>query len=386
MGALRYYICTAVMVAAIAGFYLGGNYVWLGVGTFPVLMFLDLFLPQDHRDYGVKEGVSGFIADFPLFLHTFLMIAMYALFVRWFVTMGGPFNAAGEWSWAQTLGAFLSIAWVSAVPTLPISHELMHRTHWFPRFCNKILNTFYMDTNRDIGHIITHHIHLNTPADADTPYRGQLLYPFLWQATKGSYVDAVEGEANRLRNRGKSPWHPSNKTYMQILLLIGFPLGIGLAAGTWVAGVITLAAMFLAKMIVEAFNYHQHYGLIRVPGEPVKIYHAWNHLGPIVRPIGVEITNHINHHEDSYIPFYALKPHPEGACMPSIFVCFIFGLIPPLWFHFLAKPKLKYWDNNFASPEEQKLAMQANARAGWPMWIEAPQAAAQAAPQMVAAE
>lgn len=366
MGALRYYICTVVVLTAIYGFYLGGEYVWLGVGTFPVLLIFDVLLPQDHKHWEIK---NGFVADLALYLHVPLMFIMYGMFLRWFVVLGGPYNALGELQVGQTIWAFLSLAWISAVPNLPISHELMHRTHWYPLLCNKLLNTFYMDPNRDIGHILTHHIDLDTPADADTPYRGQRLYGFLWQATKGAYVDAFNGEKKRLDNRGKSAWHYSNKTYSMIVLLLALPGSMLFFSGDIYAGVITVGAMLLAKMIVEAFNYHQHYGLVRVPGEPVQIYHAWNHLGAVVRPLGVEITNHINHHEDSYVPFYALKPHPEGACMPSIFICFIASLVPPLWFRFIAKPKLEHWDNSFASDAEKELAREANVKAGWPAWV-----------------
>ena len=56
--------------------------------------------------------------------------------------------------------------------------------------------------------------------------------------------------------------------------------------------------------------------------------------------------------------------------MPSLFLCFMTGLIPPVWFKFIAKPALKEWDNKYASPAEQKLARDANAKAGWEQWIQ----------------
>lgn len=126
--------------------------------------------------------------------------------------------------------------------------------------------------------------------------------------------------------------------------------------------------MFFAKMFVEGFNYFQHYGLLRVEGVPIAKHHAWNHLGMIVRPIGVEITNHINHHLDGHIPFYELQPEPKAPQMPSLFLCFLCGLVPPVWHRFIAQPRLKDWDLHFASPSERKLAMAANAQAGWPAW------------------
>lgn len=55
--------------------------------------------------------------------------------------------------------------------------------------------------------------------------------------------------------------------------------------------------------------------------------------------------------------------------MPSIFLCFLCGLIPPLWFKYIAKPKLKDWDLNYATDSEKKLARAANKKAGWPDWL-----------------
>ena len=147
------------------------------------------------------------------------------------------------------------------------------------------------------------------------------------------------------------------------------PTVVALAAGP-LALAVTILAMIVAKGLVEGFNYFQHYGLIRVEGTPIKIHHAWNHLQAVVRPLGCEITNHINHHLDGHTPFYELRPEPQAPQMPSLFLCFALGLIPPLWFDLIAKPKLKDWDTRFASPEERMLAQQANAKAGWPQWID----------------
>ena len=125
-----------------------------------------------------------------------------------------------------------------------------------------------------------------------------------------------------------------------------------------------------SKLFLEALNYYQHYGLVRVPGGTVQKHHAWNHLGAVIRPVGMEITNHTNNHLDSYTKFYDLQPEPDAPQMPSLFLCFMSGLIPPIWFEFIAKPRLKDWDQRFATAEEQELAMKANEKAGWPRWLD----------------
>jgi alkane 1-monooxygenase len=244
----------------------------------------------------------------------------------------------------------------------------MHRRHWFPRYIAKCLSAFYGDPNRDIAHIVTHHVHLDTAKDSDTPRRGQTIYSFVFQATWGSYKDSWEKTVEILGKLGHAKLGWRNVIWLLPLLSGSIIAYIGVTAGG-VAALTGLAAMVMAKMFVEGFNYFQHYGLIRVEGAPIDVHHAWNHLGVIVRPIGAEITNHINHHLDGHIPFYALKPEPQAPQMPSLFLCFACGLIPPIWFRYIAQPRLKDWDQRFATPGERALADQANARAGWPRWL-----------------
>lgn len=364
MDTLRYYLVPLTTLVGVIGFGLGGGYVWLGLATFPVLLVLDIVLPPDLAP---RQIAMPALADLPLYLHAVLMVALYGTFL-YAVTSGSNVLSGTGAGW-QIAGSVLSITWLSAVPTLPVTHELMHRRHWFPRRVAQFLGAFHGDPNRDISHVMTHHLFLDTEHDADTPRRGEILYAFVYRATRGSYVDAVRSEAVALRRHGLSPWNWRNRSYQQVVLLLALP------AACWVLGgimamVVCALSMIASKALIEAFNYFQHYGLVRVDGAPVLKHHAWNHLGRIVRPLGLEITNHINHHLDGHTKFYALRPEPDAPQMPSLFLCLFLGLIPPLWFRLVAKPRLKAWDRDFASPAERRLAMAANARAGWPQWVD----------------
>lgn len=357
---LRYYLIPFVTACGLVGFYYGGDWVWLGAATFPALMVLDVLLPRDYA----TRNVNPFFADLTQYLQLPLMIGLYGLLI--FSYQEGRIDLNEP---MQLLGCILTLAWLSGVPSLPVSHELMHRRHWLPRKMAQLLATFYGDPNRDIAHVTTHHLELDTPLDSDTPYRGQTIYSFVVTATLGAIKDAVKIEAETLRRKGKSPWNLSNRTYQYTVLLIALPATVTYFGGQTL-GLVTVASMILAKAIVEGFNYFQHYGLVREIGQPILLHHAWNHMGRIVRPLGCEITNHINHHIDGYTPFYALHPEKEAPQMPSLFVCFLLGLIPPLWSSLVAKPKLKDWDLRYATPGERKLAMAANQKAGWPLWVE----------------
>lgn len=360
MDSLRYFVVPLTTATGIVGFLLGGQYVWLGVATFPLFLILDIVLPSDLRP---RRGNMGRLADIPLHLQLPLMIGLYAAFA-WSVRAGiNPVVGEAGAGW-QLAGSIATLAWLSAVPTLPVAHEFMHRRHWFPRAVAKCLSAFYGDPNRDVAHVVTHHVHLNTPKDSDTPRRGQTIYSFVFQATWGAYKDTFEKQRDILVRQGYSPWSWRNAMWLLLVLVGTIPLFTGLYAG-WAAALTALAAVFIAKLALEGFNYFQHYGLVRVEGTAIELHHAWNHLGMVARPLGCEITNHINHHLDGHIPFYELKPEPQAPQMPSLFLCFVCGLVPPVWHRLIARPRLKDWDMRFASSEERKIADAENVRAGW---------------------
>ena len=126
-----------------------------------------------------------------------------------------------------------------------------------------------------------------------------------------------------------------------------------------------VATLLLAYIIIGGFNYTQHYGLVRVPGAPIEPHHSWNHLKTFSRAVTFEISNHSEHHLDPPKHYQSLRPYPEAPQMPSIVACFLASLVPPLWERLIARPRLAHWDAHFASPEERRLAEEANRRAGW---------------------
>nr|ART37428.1 E146 [uncultured bacterium] len=361
MDYLRYYLNTLLVAVAILGFYLGGQWVWLGASTYLFLLVLDLMLPNDYKNRQIRHP---FFVDLPLYLHVALMLIMYGTFA-WRIKTG--FDITTNTNLAL-LGCFASLVWISAVPNLPVAHELMHRRGAFERFLANIAATFFFDPHRAIGHVHTHHLHFDTENDSDTPQRGEKFYQFIWRATKGAYMDTFELEKRRLSVKNKSVWEPSSLVFWGLVAVFGTPLGIGLYAGA-LAGSLTLAVMVTTKFVLEALNYLQHYGLQRVTSQPIEDRHTWHHFSTMSRIAGVEITNHIDHHRDGFLPFYNLQVHKGAPEMPSVFICAPAALIPWVWDNLIVKPRLKKWDLEYASPAERKLAREANRRAGWPDWI-----------------
>jgi len=361
MDYLRYYLNSLIVICGIAGFMLGGPWVWLGVGTFIPLFAADLFL---GNDYAERQIDKPWLADAVLYTHVALMVGLYAA-VIWRFQQGIHADAGpSAWHW---VGAILSLMWLQLLPNGGIGHELAHRSSPLVRRIGLTLGGLVGDPCRDIAHVQTHHIYFDSPRDTDTAFRGENVYQFTLRATLGSFSDAYQTEKARAEKLGHHLWGWHSRLFYAFAALIGLPLLVGLLS-TVGGALVVVAAFIAAKLVLEPLNYLQHYGLVRDLKAPIGEHHTWNHLSRVIRIIGTEITNHVDHHRDGHIPYYRLVPRPDGAQMPSLFLCFMLCFIPPLWNRF-AQTRLRDWDLRFASPVERELAREANRKAGWPDWL-----------------
>jgi hypothetical protein len=362
----RYYLGVLLQLAVIASFFAGGPWVFLGIATLPLFGLIDSILPDDYAERRIANKA---LADIPVWLCSLLGPVIYLAAALWVAR--NPDAPAWEY-----LGVIASCAWLSVIPLVPATHELYHQRGKLRRFVGHYCQVCYLDCTRDISHVVGHHIHVATAKDGDTAPRGVSLYAFTPKAVLVSTRDAWKSESDQLEKMGKARWGLGHRLWKAILAQIVFQ-SIVFAIGGWRAVGVVLAGMVIARFWVESFNYFQHYGLVRVEGAPIDRRHVWNHLKPLSRVLGFEITNHADHHLNSYLAYHELKPDRQAIPMPSVFVCFFSALIPPLWHNWVIKPALRRWDNELASPAERELAREQNRRAGWPDWFdEKPEAAA----------
>ena len=356
MDYLKYWTPVLVVALAALGFVLGGNWVWTGIASFPILAVLDTIA---GRDYSVRKMNNHVLANVPIWLCCIGPVCLY-FFFAWRMSQG-PMSSS------QMLGSALSLGWMGVIPLVPAAHELYHMRNPIARTVGRYGHLCIFDCTRDIGHVVGHHIDVATTEDGDTAARGQDLYTFTAKAVVESTKYALNMEAKALRKKGLSPWNINHRAYRALLALVIFH-AIIFAIGGWRANAVALCGQLVARVWVESFNYFQHYGVIRLKGAPIGRRHLWNHLGWFSRTMGFEITNHADHHLNSYQVYYKLVPHKEAIPMPSVFVCFLAALIPPLWHNAIIKPALKRWDAEFATAEERAIAAKQNAAAGWPDW------------------
>jgi len=358
MDVLRYYFAVIAQLVGLGGIYAGGGWAWAGVAQLPLFAIIDPLLGDDLRER--KVGISDALMDIPIVLSSVLG-PLTLVVLAWKVGHGGL-------SPLTTLGMIASGAWLALIPVVPAVHELYHkRSPW-----KYLLGTYaqfpYMDCTRSVAHTMSHHLYVGTPKDADTPLRGENMYTFIVRTIPGNYRELYEVEKSALAKRGLSVWSPQGKFVKAIAAYLAF-LAVLFVAGGPAGAAAGFVSTFIARLWVEAFNFLQHCGLIRVPGEPVTPRHVWNHLGTITRVAAYEITNHCEHHLDAYIPYYKMRPDTDGPRMPNAFLCFLVALFPPLWNRLILWPKLRHWDLEIATPAERELARQANREAGWPDWF-----------------
>jgi hypothetical protein len=359
MDYLRYYIPVLLQLSTLAGFMVGGNGVWVGIASLPLLGLIDSVLPNDMQPRHVSNKA---LADIPVWLCSLLTPALY-LYAAYWVASSANISAA------QYVGAILSLAWLSVIPLVPATHELYHQRGAFRRFVGRYCQVSYLDCTREIAHVVGHHIHVASVLDGDTAKRGTSLYAFTGKAVAVSTKDSLKTECDSLEKQGYGRWSIRHRIWKALLAQVIFQSAIYLIGG-WKANAVALAGMVGARFWVESFNYFQHYGLVRLEGAPIARRHVWNHLKPLSRIMGFEITNHADHHTNSFAAFHELVPDRKWIPMPSVFVCFFMALIPPIWHGMIIKPALKRWDNEMATPEERAIAREQNKAAGWPNWFD----------------
>lgn len=349
----RYLLGSLMLSIGVLGFYLGGLWNWLGTVAFIFVVLFDIALARDEVERDVKS--TGF-QNAVLYLQLPFIVVLWLMFAQML--------HVGQSTVFEIAGAIFSISFLSALGGLPPAHELMHRRDKFARFYSSLYLTVFMLPMNDLGHVRGHHLKVATSEDSDTPRRGELVYTFAFRSLWGQFVDSVEMERDRLSRHKRPLWATSGRFFQSFVTV-----GLWLTAWFFVAGIqaipVFILTIIIFFLVLGGFNYTQHYGLIRIIDEPIELRHSWNQLKPLSRALSFEISNHSEHHLVPTRAYTELKPYPDAPQMPSIALSFVAAFFPPIWERYFARPRLKLWDEHYASDAERALANEANKAAGW---------------------
>ncbi len=366
---LKFYITPFLFLVLLPTIFLGGWWLWFPSTAITLFMiFGDSFF---GNDYSVPKYKYRIFLNIPLYLT--LPVCLYALAILlWYSQTGDQdflllgtimsqilgvdvFSLREETEWYHLIGAGMSVGLVTGGYGINVAHELTHRT-WdkFAVFWGRLILALSNSTDFAIEHVYGHHETVGTLADPATARRGENVYHFIVRSWWGSVKNSWNLEVIRLKKLNK----PIFSLYNQVIrghLMSFVILGIFFYFGSWTGVGLYLFQAVYARALLEIVNYIEHYGLVRVPNAKVEPKHSWNTNRRISSLLLFSLTRHSAHHEKGDLPFWALDPYKDAPEMPfgyltTIYVC----LIPPLWYKII-HPKLKQWDEKFASKEELEL-------------------------------
>jgi hypothetical protein len=375
---IKYTLFLLLAVPVIGATTLGGHFMWYGLlAAIVVIVGGDLFLGDDVSEPSLRHT---WILNAQLF-SALPVMAFYMFVIVWHAASDAhdplgygalverlcgfdALSARNATTAFDYVGGFVTAAlYVTLMSTL-VAHELTHRT-WdrSAMFVGRWLLAFSWDVGFATEHVYGHHKHVGTPMDPATALRGVGVYAHIARAMVRTNVSAYRIEQARLAKLELPAFSLYNAFVRGQLMSIAIAIAAFLLSGAM--GVLFfISVAFGAKVILEVVNYMEHYGIVRVPSEPVQPRHSWNSNKRMSSWSTFNLTRHSHHHAQGELPFWRLRPYHDAPMMLSGYLSTIFlTLVPPLW-HRLMAPKLLEWDQKYASPEERRLAGLANANSG----------------------
>ena len=365
---LKYYISTVTLVLAI--------FVCPLISEGPVIFLLGFSLFVIIGDYLIESDAKvhkykyKFFLDLPTYLNLPLLLLFMVLSISYITEYRNVYivhiienylyldisNLRASVSiFGKVSFVILSSLFIGIMGTVP-AHELTHRKHnRFDMFIGNWLLAFSWDCAFAIEHVYGHHKNIGLLNDPATAKRGEGLYGFIIRATIKEQVDAWRIEISRLKRQNISLFSPDNRMltgYARSLLITGLIYLLSQFLGL----VIFLLISFISKFLLESINYIEHYGLIRVPGQPVRPAHSWNSNHYLSSIYLCNVTRHSAHHEKSNLKYWELQPYQNAPKTPFGYLSVLYlTIFFPYIYRRLMEKKLRDWDLNFANSEELKI-------------------------------
>ena len=380
---LKYYISPITIILAIYTCSSGAYHSTLFFIGFSLFIILgDIFVREDANE---DQYSHVYLLDLPMYINFPLLMILVAITV--FVLSNDPSIA-----FADILKNYLNIDLVNMRQSMTLSdsifltaltglfigimgtvpgHELVHRKKSkFDMFMGNWLLAFSWDCAFAVEHVYGHHKHVGLPSDPATAKRGENIYLFILRAIIKEQKDAWNIELSQARRREQPLFSIHNR------MLIGYLKSLSITCIAYLIGgfsglLIFLLCAFIAKSLLEVINYSEHYGLIRVSGEPVYPRHSWNSNSTMSSIYLYNVTRHSSHHEKANLKYWELRSYNDAPMMPQGYLTMLYmALFLPYFFHKMMAKKLVEWDKSYATERERVLALEQNKKSGIPLLID----------------
>ena len=180
------------------------------------------------------------------------------------------------------------------------------------------------------AHVYNHHLELGCEDDPATAPRGRTIYGHYPLSYFGQSKFLFNMEKERLARMGVSFFSWQNRWIRGYLLAVP-TVALFFAAGGWI-GMASLATIWgISNFELEALNYLEHYGLIRIKDQPIDYRHNWDNSTAFTSWFFIEIGRQADHHDRGETHFWELENVGCPYTGSGYFVVFTIALVPPLW-------------------------------------------------------
>jgi len=382
---LRYLLAPILIIVAMVGVLIGGLMAWLGVILLFVGILADVATKFESSGAGFNEDGSEIGWETFQNLTMYFMLPIFVLFqliMAWrlytFMALGGAEGAVimdlgaalglpgvivmtEGITAANLIGATLSTGIFIGIGII-YGHELCH-TKGFGFIISRTMMGLSGSASFCYAHVYNHHLELGCDDDPATAPRGRTIYGHYPLSYIGQSKFLFNMEKERLARMGIGFISWQNRWIRGYLLAVPSVALFFMAAG-WI-GMASLAVIWgISNFELEALNYMEHYGLIRVKDQPIDYRHNWDNSTAFTSWFFIEIGRQADHHDRGETHFWEL----ENVGCPNTgwgyFVVFAIALVPPLW-HWYMRKRLAAWDMHFATADEQALAARINKEVGY---------------------
>ena len=343
---IRYFIAPLLILVTLAGVLAGGAWVWTGVGLLGVGIILDTLINVQTRG-AVDE--NGDTLGIPWLQNT-VMYMMLPVFVA--LQLALAYQIYNGMAGAELLGAVLSTGIFAGIGII-YGHELSH-TKGVAFVISRWMMALSGSAHFCYAHVYNHHLELASEDDPATAPRGRDIYSHYVKSHLGQSKFLFEMEKGRLKRLGK-PFISFGNRWIRGYMMSVPSLALFFFAGGWL-GVASLALVWvISNFELEALNYLEHYGLVRVKSEPIDYRHSWDNSTLFTSWFFIEIGRQADHHDRGETHFWELDEVGAPNTGVGYFTLFALALIPPV-FNMFMKKHLDNWDKNFASEAEKEIA------------------------------